>query len=411
MQGQHARYTRKPAATAWPIALRHQRLPSMTNRTRIVLLALAIAGAGGYFLHARSLRAKPQEQARAEQRIPASLVTAATLQYPVLLKGLGTAMPFNTVVVRSRVDGEITKIAFREGDTVHQGDLLAQIDPRPYQAALDQATAKKAQDEATLKNAKLDLERYSTLAKQDFASRQQLDTQVAAVSQGTALVQADQAAIDNAQTQLDYTSIKAPITGRVGFRLVDQGNIVNAANQSGIVTIAQVRPISVVFTLPESQIDRVNKAMARGPVAVTAYTNDGSRKLADGTLTVVNNQVDTTTGVIQLKATFTNENDALWPGLSLSVQVRVDTLDNVVVLPQTAIQRGQQGLWAYVVDSAQRVRARPVQIGEADSNNAVVVSGISPGDRVVTAGQYRLQDGALISSATAEADESAGGGQ
>jgi multidrug efflux system membrane fusion protein len=383
----------------------------MTNRTRIMLLALAIIGAGGYFMHARSLRAKPQEQVRAEQPIPVSLVTAATSQYPVLLKGLGTVVPFNTVIVRSRVDGEITRIAFREGDTVQQGDLLAQIDPRPFQAALDQAVAKKAQDEATLKNARLDLDRFSTLAKQEFASRQQLDTQVATVAQGTALAQADQAAIENAQTQLGYTSIKAPITGRVGFRLVDQGNIVNAANQSGIVTIAQVRPISVTFTLPESQIDRINRAMARGTVPVAAYTSDGSRKLADGTLTVVNNQVDTTTGVIQFKATFANEDDALWPGLSLSVQVRVDTLDNVIVLPQAAIQRGQQGLWAYVVDSQQRARAKPLQLGEADSNSAVVANGISPGDRVVTAGQYRLQDGALISTGTAETDASAGSRQ
>ena len=380
----------------------------MKNRTRIMLLAVAIVGVGGYVMHARSSRAKPQEQARAEQRIPVSLVAAHASQFPVLLKGLGTVVPFNTVTIRSRVDGEITNIAFREGETVQQGDLLAQIDPRPYQAALDQAVAKKAQDDATLKNAKLDLERYTTLAKQDFASRQQLDTQVAAVAQGTALVQADQAAIENAQTQLSYTSIKAPITGRVGFRLVDQGNIVNASSQSGIVTIAQVRPISVVFTLPESQIDRINKAMARGTVPVAAYTSDGSRKLADGTLTVVNNQVDTTTGVIQLKATFANENDALWPGLSLSVQVRVDTLDDVIVLPQAAIQRGQQGLWAYVVDPAQRARAKPVQIGEADSNNAVVTAGISAGDHVVTSGQYRLQDGALVSAGTAEADATAG---
>jgi multidrug efflux system membrane fusion protein len=231
------------------------------------------------------------------------------------------------------------------------------------------------------------------------------------VAQGTALVQADQAAIENAQTQVSYTTIRAPITGRVGFRLVDQGNIVSASSQSGIVTIAQVRPISVTFTLPQSQIDRINKAMARGEVPVTAYTNDGSRKLASGTLAVVNNQVDTTTGVIQLKATFANENDALWPGLSLSVQVRVDTLDNVVVLPQTAIQRGQQGLWAYVVDDQQRARVRQLRIGEADSDNAVVTNGIAAGDRVVTAGQYRLQDGALVSSATAQADAAAEAGQ
>ena len=210
-------------------------------------------------------------------------------------------------------------------------------------------------------------------------------------------MQADQAAIENAQTQLSYTTISAPITGRVGFRLVDQGNIVSAASQSGIVTIAQVQPISVLFTLPQAQIDRINKAMAHGQVPVTAYTSDGSRKLADGTLTVVNNQVDTTTGVIQLKATFANENDALWPGLSLSVQVRVDTLDNVVVLPQTAIQRGQQGLWAYVVDAQQRARvtaaARSVR---PTATMRWWRAAFRAGDRVVTAGQYRLQDGALV---------------
>jgi multidrug efflux system membrane fusion protein len=386
-------------------------LLKMTNRVRVLLLAVAIACVGGYLLHARALPAKPQDQAKAEQRIPVSLVTAQSSSYPVLLKGLGVVVPFNNVVVRSRVDGEIIKIAFQEGQTVQQGELLAQIDSRPYQAALDQAIAKKTQDDATLKNAKLDLDRYSTLAKQEFASRQQLDTQVAAVAQGAALVQADQAAIENAQTQFSYTTIKAPITGRVGFRLVDQGNIVSASSQSGIVTIAQVRPISVSFTLPQGQLDRVNRAMARGPVPVAAYTSDGSRKLADGTLAVVNNQVDTTTGVIQLKATFANENDALWPGLSLSVQVRVDTLDNVVVLPQTAIQRGQQGLWAYVVDAQQRARVTQLRTGEADNDNAVVTSGIAPGERVVTAGQYRLQDGALVSSGTAQADATTGAGQ
>ena len=383
----------------------------MTNRTRFLLIAVAIASGGGYFLYARSLGAKPQQQTKAESRVPVSIVTAQPTNYPVQLKGLGTVLPYNNVIVRSRVDGQIVKIGFREGQTVQQGDLLAQIDSRPFQAALDQAVAKKAQDDATLKNAKLDLDRFSTLAKQEFASRQQLDTQVALVAQDTAQVQADQAAIENAQTQLSYTTISAPITGRVGFRLVDQGNIVSAASQNGIVTVAQVHPISVLFTLPQAQLDRINKAMAHGQVPVTAYTSDGSRKLADGTLTVVNNQVDTTTGVIQLKATFANENDALWPGLSLSVQVKVDTLDNVVVLPQTAIQHGQQGLWAYVVDAQQRARVTPLRVGEADSDNAVVASGISPGDRVVSSGQYRLQDGALVSAGTRQADAAGGAGQ
>ncbi|ETR76691.1 RND transporter [Afipia sp. P52-10] len=363
-----------------------------------MLLALfAVACVGGYAAYDRTTRAK-QPAAKAEQAIPVSIDTANQANFPVLLTGLGTVTPFNTVTVRSRVDGEIVKIAFQEGQTVQQGDLLAQIDPRPYQAAVDQARAKKAQDEATLKNAKLDLDRYSTLAKQDFASRQQLDTQTAAVAQGTSLVQADQAALDNAETQLSYTSIKAPITGRVGFRLVDQGNIVNASAQNGIVSIAQVQPISIVFSLPENQIDRINKAMSRGKVPVSAYTSDGSRKLAEGALAVINNQVDTTTGVIQLKATFENTDNALWPGQAVSARVLVDTLDNVVVIPQTAVQHGQQGLWTYVITADQRAEARPLQIGESTNDSAVVLKGVSAGDRVVTGGQYRLQNGSLVAT-------------
>jgi membrane fusion protein, multidrug efflux system len=375
----------------------------MRFKRSLSIAIFAVAVVAGYSAREHALRAKPQSSTAIERPVPVSLATVERANFPVLLRGLGTVLPFNTVTVRSRVDGEIVKIAFQEGQTIQQGDLLAQIDSRPYQAALDQAVAKKAQDEATLNNAKLDLQRYSTLAQQEFASRQQLDTQVATVAQGTALVQADQAAIENAQTQLDYTSIKSPIAGRVGFRLVDQGNIVNAASQSGIATIAQVRPISVVFTLPENQIDRINKALARGKVPVAAYTADGSRKLADGTLTVVNNQVDVTTGLIQLKATFENTDDALWPGQSLSTRVLVDTLDNAVVLPQGAIQHGQNGLWTYVVDSGQHVQARPIEIGEAGSDSAVVLKGVSAGDRVVTAGQYRLQNGALVAATAASA--------
>jgi multidrug efflux system membrane fusion protein len=321
-----------------------------------------------------------------------------------LLNGLGTVQAFNTVTVRSRVDGEITNIAFKEGDTVKQGDLLAQIDARPYHAAVDQALAKKAQDEAMLNNAKLDLQRFSTLAKQEFASRQQLDTQVATVAQNTALVQADEAALENVQTQLAYTDIKAPIGGRIGFRLVDQGNIVNAANQNGIVTIAQVQPISVVFTLPENQISRINQALARGKVAVTAFSADGGHALAQGAIAVINNQVDTTTGVIQLKATFDNTDNALWPGLAVSVKVLVDTLQNVVVVPQSVVQHGQQGLWAYVVNAQQRVETRAIEVGESNTDSAVVTKGLSGGERVVTAGQYRLQNGVAVAIANAPTD-------
>lgn len=369
----------------------------MTKFKRILVVALATAvSVGGYFVYDHASRAKQTARTGQEQGIPVSVATAGQADFTVLLSGLGTVQAFNTVTAKSRVDGEIVKIAFKEGDIVNPGDLLAQIDPRPYRAALDQANAKKAQDEATLQNAQLDLQRYQTLARQDFASRQQLDTQQATVAQQTALVQADQAAVENAQTQLGYTDIRAPIGGRVGFRLADQGNIVTAAGQNGIVTIAQLQPISVLFTLPETQINRVSDAMKRGNVVVTAFSADGGRQLAQGTLAVINNQVDVSTGVIQLKATFANNDNALWPGQSVSVKVLVDTLRNVVVVPQSAVQHGQQGLWAYVVNDQQRVEAKPIEVGESNSDSAVVTRGLRPGERVVSAGQYRLQNGAAV---------------
>ena len=370
----------------------------MKKFLRVVFVVLLVigTGAGGYFAYQRVSRARQHTAQSHEQSVPVTVAVANQTNFPVLLSGLGTVQAFNTVTVRSRVDGEIIKIAFKEGDIVKPGDLLAQIDPRPFQATLDQAVAKKAQDEATLSNAKLDLQRYQTLARQDFASRQQLDTQQATVAQQTALVQADQAAVENAQTQLDYSNVKAPIGGRVGFRLADQGNIVTAASQNGIVTIAQLQPISVLFTLPESQVNSVNDAMKRGNVVATAFTADGSRQLAQGTLAVINNQVDVTTGVIQMKATFANSDNALWPGQSVSVKVLVDTLQNVVVIPQSAVQHSQQGLWAFIINDKQRAETRPIEVGQSTSDSAVVTKGLSAGERVVTAGQYRLQNGALV---------------
>ncbi|WP_315834074.1 efflux RND transporter periplasmic adaptor subunit [Bradyrhizobium prioriisuperbiae] len=348
-------------------------------------------------------RASNAAKARAVAAVPVTVTTAQTKTFPVVLSGLGTIQAFNSVTARTRVDGEVVKILFKEGQTVKQGDLLAQIDPRPYQASVDQATAKKAQDQATLHNSELDLQRYSTLAKQDFASRQQLDTQTAAVAQNTALVAADTAALENAQTQLDYTNIRSPITGRVGFRLVDQGNIVNASSATGIVTITQVQPITALFTLPEGQISDINSAMQKGPVTALAYSADGNRKLADGTLTVVNNQVDPTTATIQIKATFENLDNALWPGLAVVVRVPIQTLDNVIVLPQAAIQHGQQGLTAYVIGGDQKASLRQVEIGAANNDSAVVTKGIAAGDRIVVSGQYRLQNGTTVSATDANA--------
>lgn len=377
----------------------------MTFR-RLFLLALTLLVCVGiYFGYGRffgtSQQASNAAKARAVSAVPVTVTTAQTKSFPVVLSGLGTIQAFNSVTARTRVDGEVMKILFKEGQTVKQGDLLAQIDSRPYKAAVDQAAAKKAQDQATLHNAELDLQRYSTLAKQAFASRQQLDTQTAAVAQNTALVDADSAALENAQTQLDYTDIRAPITGRVGFRLVDQGNIVNASSATGIVTITQVQPITALFTLPEGQISDINSAMQKGPVPALAHSADGNRKLAEGTLTVVNNQVDSTTATIQIKATFENADNALWPGLAVVVRVPIQTLDNVIVLPQAAIQHGQQGLTAYVIDGDQKASLRPVEIGAANNDNAVVTKGISAGDRVVLSGQYRLQNGVTVTATDA----------
>ena len=268
-------------------------------------------------------------QTKVPAAIPVTVQSVQNSDFPVYLNGLGTVQPYNTVTVRSRVDGQVIKVGFRQGQMVNEGDLLVQIDPRPFQAALEQAQAKKAQDEANLKNAQLDLQRYNTQAVQDYASRQQLDTK--------------QAAIDNAGTQLSYATIRSPLSGKTGFRLIDPGNIVHANDQTGIVTIVKLQPISVVFTTPEENIGQINSALAAGTVPVLALSSDGTKVLAKGHLALVDNQVDQTSGTIRMKATFQNTDNALWPGLSVATRLLVDTKKNVLVAPNDAIQRGPNG--------------------------------------------------------------------
>ena len=309
--------------------------------------------------------------------------------------------------VAFKIPGRVEKRLFDEGQMVKAGDLLAQVDPRPFQAALDQAKAKQAQDQATLANARLDLQRYSTLAKQSFATQQQLDTQNALVNQLIAQEAADAAAIDAAQAQLDYAAIAAPIGGRVGFRLVDQGNIVNAAQQTGIVAIAEIEPISVIFTAPQDDLPRISAALAAGQPPIEARTSDGATLLATGKLTVVDNQVDPATGSIRLKAEFANADHALWPGQAVAAHRRVDVEKQALTIPDRAIQRGPNGLFVYVVGADNRAATRPVTLAheDADADTAVVAKGLSEGEKVVTVGHFGLQPGARVAVETA-----AGGG-
>jgi multidrug efflux system membrane fusion protein len=328
--------------------------------------------------------------------IAVDTAAASNSDVPIYLQGLGTVQAFYTVTVTARVDGEIQKIGFTEGQTVHKGDLLAQIDPRPNQAAYEQAVATKAKDAAMLANAKRDLDRYYLLQPQDLASKQTVDTQRATVDQLTAQVQVDQAAIDNARTQLDYTRITSPIEGRTGIRLIDPGNIVRAAGTAGIVVVTQVQPISVVFTLPEENISMVGAALAVGPVQVTTLSRDGDTVLDQGTLTLIDNQIDQTTGTARLKATFSNAHNTLWPGQFVNARVLVRTERNVITLPSSAVQLGPNGPFTYVIKGDSTVEVRPLELGAESAGLTIIKKGIALNERVVTSNQYRLQAGVHV---------------
>jgi multidrug efflux system membrane fusion protein len=316
--------------------------------------------------------------------------------FPIVLTGLGTVQAMNTVTVRSRVDGQIVKVAFEEGQMLKEGDLLVQIDPAPFKAALDQATAKLAQDQASLNNAKQDLERTIPLAKQGVSTQQLLDQRTAAVANLAALIEADKAAIESAKVQLAYTTIRSPLAGRAGFRQVDPGNIVHAGDQTGILTIAQLQPIAVIFTAPEQQLPDINDALKGGPLKVTAFSSDGQKRLGEGTLKLIDNQVDVASGTIKLKASFPNQDNALWPGLSVTTRLLVSTVRSVVVVPDAAVQRGPNGLFAYVLTADGKAELRDLRVGRIADGQALVDQGLAPGDRIVTTGHYRVQPGGAV---------------
>ena len=370
-----------------------------TRRTlAVVLVLIAVIGALYYVFGGPGAQQRRANRLGTEGPVPVLVATATRADVPVYLDAVGTIKALNTVTVRPQVDGKLLSVNFKEGDDVKKGDVLAKIDPAIYQAQFDQAVAKKAQDEAQLANSKIDLDRYEKLAATNAINKQQADTQRALVAQNTALVQADQAAIENAQATLGYTTITAPLEGRTGIRMVDEGNFVRAADtNSAIVVITQLHPISVLFNLPQQDLPQLNAAVGKGPLTVEAQRSDTDAVLDRGTLRVVDNQVDQTTGTVKLKAEFPNANLQLWPGQFVNIRLLIDTLKQVVVIPTGAVQRGPNGTFVYVVKDDNTASMRPITVQKQDETQTVVKSGLEPSERVVTTGFVRLTDGSKVS--------------
>jgi multidrug efflux system membrane fusion protein len=315
---------------------------------------------------------------------------------PIYLDGLGTVQAFNTVTVRSRVDGQLQKIMFTEGAEVKAGQVLAQIDPEPLKTQVAQAEAKKAQDEAQLANAQIELRRDEALFKDKILAQDAFDTQKALVQQLQAAVQADQAALENTKVQLGYTTIDAPIAGRVGIRQVDQGNMIHATDSNGLVVLTQLKPISVLFTLPEQTLREIQKQSSSEPMTVVAMDRDNKTELDRGQLTVIDNQIDTTTGTIKIKAAFPNENLKLWPGQFVNARLLLTVRQGGAVVPASVIQRGPEGPYAFVIKEDQTVEIRPIKVGPIEQEMALIEQGLQAGERVVVDGQYRLQPGSKV---------------
>src|SRR3978361_38186 len=367
------------------------------RRTVSILITLLILGGLGYIAWTSfQQKQAANRNARPDLAVPVLAATPRIQDVPVYLEGVGSVRALNNVLVRAQVDGKLIVVNFTEGQDVKKGDILGEIDPAIYKAQYDQAVAKKAQDEAQLANMRLDLTRYQQLAASNAGSKQQADTQRAVVAQQEALVNADQAAIENAQATLGYTKIIAPLSGRAGLRQVDQGNIVHASDATGLVVITQLQPIAVQFSLPQQQIVRVNAASAKGALSVDVFGNDGTTVADTGTMTCIDNQVDPTTGTLKLKAEFPNANFQLWPGQFVNVRLKVDQISQAVVVPTSAVQRGPAGTFSYVIGDGDIVAAKPIVVTQQNETEAVIASGLSASDRVVTTGFANLSDGAKV---------------
>ncbi len=365
----------------------------------LVLLAI-LGGAVWFYLRNKSATAKQAAGVKiALPPVPVIMGPVVKKDVPIYLDGIGTVQAFNTVTVHVRVDGQLQKVAFTEGQEVHAGEVLAQIDPAPFKAQLEQNKAKKLQDEAQLANAKLDLQREEKLLAAKIDSQQLYDTQLNLVHQLEATVGADQAAIDSAQVQLDYTTVTSPIDGRTGIRQVDQGNIVHATDANGLVVITQLKPISVVFTLPAQNLAEIQRQTTATPLTVLAVDGDNTNILAEGKLAVIDNQIDTTTATIKIKATFPNEKLRLWPGQFVNARLLLTTRKGGLVVPSTVVQRGPDGSYAFVVTgdtNSMSVKLVPIKVAQVSGTEALIDAGLSAGDKVVVDGQYKLQNGSKV---------------
>lgn len=364
----------------------------------VIVGVVLVVAAVGYFLFDQALRDKARAAVAPSGAggIPVTVAVAEAKDVPVYIRGLGTVQAYKTVSVKSRVDGQIVKVDFHEGQDVKEGDLLFQIDPRPYQAALDRAAAAKQRDEAQLEGAQLDLDRYGKLIGSGYQSRQSYDQQKATVDGLKAAIAGDQAAIDTAKLNLVYSDVRAPIDGRTGQRLVDLGNLVQSGQGTTLVTITQIKPIFVNFTIPQYANHNLRKTQAKEALTAYAYSADDTYKLAEGKVTLVDNQIDPATGTLRLKATYENKDEQLWPGQFVSVRLQLSTRKGATTVPQRAVMQGPNGSYGYIVKADNTVERRPFEIAATQDGIAVITKGISVGEKVVADGQYRLTDGAHV---------------
>ena len=374
-------------------------------RQRLLILAIVLISALGIALDSVRWKsaAQPAQPSPAPPAVPVIAGTVLSHDVPIYLRGVGTVIAFNNVVVRSQITGQIIKIAFKQGQTVHKGDLLAEIDPRPYQAQLDQATANRDRDQAQLVNAGANLGRYTSLASKGWATPQLVDTQKAQLGQLQAMVKSDEAVIEAARTNLSYTRLTSPVDGVTGIRQIDEGNIIHPTDPNGLVDVTQIQPISLIFSLPQTSFVAIQQQMERGPLRVFAYNQDDATQLDEGRLDLIDNQIVQTTGTIRLRATFPNARHLLWPGELVNARLLLEARHNGLTIAASAIQQGPAGAFVWVIGPDETVQMRPVTVAQTSDGVALIDSGLQAGEKAVVDGQYRLQAGARVEELTGQA--------